>query len=223
MVNNLLIVQARSGSQRLKNKIFLKISSKLTAIDLLLSRLKKSKKHDLLYLAVPKKDKKIFQKKLRDKKINIYYGNEKNVLKRFYNLASKINPKNIIRVTSDCPLLDPKILDKIVNIHEEKKVDYTANNYPDGQDVEIFSFKSFKKLFTISKSSKSKEHVTQNYYVTKKFKTYFYNKYKKYSFVKMSLDTFEDYIYIKKLYSLTKKKSDFQLEELIKITKNKIL
>ena len=167
MIKNILIVQARVNSTRLKGKIFLKINKYLTFLDLLLIRLKKIRNIDKFIIAVPTKDKNFF-KKINLNSFEIYSGPERNVLKRYY-IVNKLKPKNIIRITSDCPFVDPKIISKVLRRHIHSSYEYLSETLIlfQGQDVEIFT-KSFKRLYKLTKKIVDKEHVTPLYYRSKK-------------------------------------------------------
>ena len=147
-MNFAIIIQARLGSTRLPGKI-LKEFRGYSILSVLIGRLKKSKKVKNIIIETTKN-------KIDTKLINfcknyslIYFrGSENDVLKRYYDTAKKFNVKKIIRITSDCPLIDIKILDNMDKVYLSKKLDYYSNTYPepstypDGMDIEIFSFKS---------------------------------------------------------------------------------
>ena len=89
----------------------------------------------------------------KKKKINFFRGSLKDVLSRYYYCAKKFNADLIVRITSDCPLIDPEIIDFSIKEYLKKKVDYLSNTnppdgatYPDGTDVEIFNFKNLELL-----------------------------------------------------------------------------
>ena len=121
------IVQARIGSTRLRGKVLKKIKGKETII-LLLDRLSKAKKISDIVVAIPntKENDNLF-KLLNKHKYTVFRGSEKNVLKRYYDCAKKHGIFNILRITGDCPLIDPKLIDKIGEIYNSKKFDYVSN------------------------------------------------------------------------------------------------
>ena len=97
--------------------------------------------------------------------IAYYVGSEKNVLDRFYKANRKYSGDIIVRVTSDCPLMDPILIDDFIKIFlKRKRVDYLSNifkrSYPDGLDLEIFNKKSLELAWKNTDSSFDKEHVT---------------------------------------------------------------
>ena len=103
-------------------------------------------------VAIPKNKKNLkLYKFLKSKKYIVYRGDEKNVLKRFYFAAKKHKADTIIRITGDCPFIDPKLVNDVLNKYSKNIFDYVSNNdpptLPDGMDVEIFSFDCLKKTF----------------------------------------------------------------------------
>ena len=120
-MNITCIIQARLGSKRFPQKILKKVEGK-SIIELIISRLKLSKKINQIVVAIPKT--KIDDKLndfLKKRKITIFRGSEKNVLKRYYDAANYFKSNTIVRITSDCPLVDYKIIDKMIDILNKKK------------------------------------------------------------------------------------------------------
>lgn len=224
----LAIIQARLGSSRLPGKILKKINNK-TLLEFLIDRLKLSKKIDKIVIATTSsiKDKKILNI-LKQKKISYYTGSEKNVLQRYYRCAKKFNAKNIIRITSDCPLLDYRIVDKVVSKFEKSKVDYASNllkfTYPDGMDIEVFNFKTLKETFLNTKSKHDQEHVTTYMKRSKKFKLLNIPYKKNYSFLRLTVDHQDDLTLCIRIMEKLDDKSFFSLEDIISVyKKNKFM
>ena len=148
------IIEARANSCRLPKKILLKINKK-TILEHLVNKLKKSKNLNTIIIATTlnNSDDQIVEiaKKL---KVKFFRGDETNVLKRVIDAANHFKVDVIVRITSDCPLIDVNIVDQLINIFKNNKVDLVGNakvrSYPDGMDVEIIRFKSLKKSLSIS-------------------------------------------------------------------------
>ena len=123
-----IFLAARSGSKRLPNKHFLKINAKLYVIDLCIKRLKKTKLVKKIFLCTTKKklDNK-FKKITKLHKINLFRGSTNNVLKRYIDCAYENSIETIVRITADCPIIDPKLIDKCVELHFKNNCDYTTN------------------------------------------------------------------------------------------------
>lgn len=222
------VVQARVNSSRLPGKILLSIYNK-SLLRHLLERLKKLKEIDDLFVATTKnKEDDLVSKIAKDTKVKIYRGDENNVLKRFYNCSKNNSSNIIIRITADCPLIDIKYVEELLYFFKNSNFDYVSNvgtNYlPDGFHCEIFSFKSLAKTYRLAKSRFDKEHVTSFIWSNPKlFSVYSYKgkKLKNYSKkVRLTIDYFEDYILIKKIFEkLYKKNKFFSLEKILSFLK----
>ena len=144
-----IIIQARMGSTRLPGKVMKKIGG-TPIINLIIKRLKRAKLVDDIVVATSKKkENQTLINYLKKNKINLFCGSENDVLSRFYGAATKNKSKIIVRITADCPFADPKIVDEFISKFKKNKVDYLSNNnpwtYPDGMDVEVFSYDLLKK------------------------------------------------------------------------------
>ncbi len=217
-IKNILVIQSRYNSSRLPGKILLKCRNK-TLLSILIKRLKNVKNIDKIVVAIGR-DKNYLKIVQECKKINVefFIGSELDVIDRFYKLSKKYKPQNIVRITSDCPLVDYQLIDKMINIHIKYKYDYTSNTifptFPDGYDVEIFKFAALKKAWKISRNFKFlREHVTT--YI--KFSNNFYKKnirnVKNLSFLRLTIDYLEDYKLIKIILNKFKNINNFSLKD----------
>ena len=102
--------------------------------------------------------------------VKSFIGSEKDVLDRYYQAARKYKANVIVRITSDCPLIDPEVVDKVIRYYLENKskLDYVSNtltcSYPRGLDVEVFSLRALKKACQEAKEPYQREHVTPYIY-----------------------------------------------------------
>ena len=207
------IIQARFNSTRLRGKVLKKING-VTILEILIKRLKTVKDLDEIIIACSNNtdDIKIISlcKKL---KINYFVGSEKNVLKRYLDAAKYYSINNIVRITSDCPLIDPKVVSEIVQKFHKLNVDYASNiikpTYPDGFDVEVMKFKTLQKSYLKKLNDIEKEHVTLEIINNKKYKKYSHELSKDYSKLRLTLDTKNDLKIISKLFK--KFKFDFKI------------
>ena len=152
-----VIIQARMGSTRLPNKVLKKIGNQ-KVIELLIQRLKKVKKISKIIVATTtSSEDDVLCDFLKKKKIIYFRGPKKNVLKRFYLCAKINNLDNIFRITADCPLVDPEIINEAIRKYDNKKIDYLSNtlppSFPDGLDFELFNFDTLKKTFLNAKKN----------------------------------------------------------------------
>lgn len=217
-MNVVAIIQARTGSTRLPNKIF----SKLSGFNLLyhvVNRLKPSKEINKIVIATTTsvKDNSI-EDWCVENYIDCYRGSEENVLKRYYDAAKEFKAEIIIRVTADDPFKDYRIIDKAINILKEKKFDFVCNNspvsYPEGLDVEVLTMDALSNSFLNSTSSFEKEHVTQYIHRNNNFfKIFNIKNDKDLSCFRWTIDTKEDYLFVKEIYSILFKKNNIFLSE----------
>ena len=203
-----IIIQARTSSTRYPEKVLKKIDKKNTVLDFQIKRVLNEFKNKYIFIATTteKKDKKICLIAKKNN-VNFFRGSEKNVLKRYLDCAKKFEIKNIARITSDCPLVDPKLIKKMLKLFLKKKIDYFANTYPiskstfpDGSDIEIFNFKSLKKAYKLIKNKEDKEHVTTFFWKNKtKFKCGTYSINKNLSKYRFSIDYKDDLEVVRKI------------------------
>ena len=216
-----IFLAARSGSKRLPNKHFLEINSNLRVIDLCILRLKKAKLVTKIFLCTTKKkeDNK-FTDICKLYKIKLFRGSTNNVAKRIIDCANENFIKTIVRITADCPIIDPKLIDQCIKLHFNKKSDYTSNTlkltFPDGLDVEIINLKTLTKSQKISNSKLNKEHVTPFIKNSKLFKKYNYKNYINYSNRRWTLDYLKDYIFLKRVIKFFSPNIFFSWGDLIK-------
>ena len=225
-----IIVQARLGSKRLPGKVLKKINGK-TILEYVINRLKKTKLSNNIIVATTNReeDKKII-KVAKKTNCHTFRGSTNNVLNRYYKAAVHYKVKNIVRICSDCPLIDPKIINKVYFFYLKNNYDYVSNkifpSYPPGMGVEILNFQSLKKANKLTKNSYDKEHVTAYIYKNpKKFKIKNVGLKKKLLNYRIVLDYIEDFKLISNIQKhFNKQRKDFTLKDIIKyINRNPIL
>ena len=221
-----VIVQARCGSTRFPGKILKKINN-TSLIEIIFKRLKKSKKiNDFILATTTQKIDDSIEKIFFKTSIKVFRGSKNNVLSRYYEAAKKNKSEIIIRITGDCPLADPNIIDKMISILQKKKLDYISNtitySYPDGLDVEVFTFKALEKCWKNSKTAYEKEHVTPYLKNEKLFKVFNLQYKEDLSKVRLSVDEPEDLVVINKIFKNFEKNIYFSSKQVINfINKNK--
>ncbi len=220
------IIQARMSSTRLPDKTLMEIEGK-PMLWHLLERVKQARSIEKIVLATTynPKDERIlnFAKKYG---IQAYRGEENDVLDRFYQVARKIKAETIVRVTPDCPLLCPKVVDKVVREYLKGGYDYVTNTlvytYPEGCDVEVFSFRALEKAWRECADPAQREHVTSYIKNSGKFKIKNVESHKPVDprQFKWSVDRKEDLDFVRAVYRhLYKKKRNFSLKEIFPLLK----
>ncbi|AOR22913.1 cytidylyltransferase domain-containing protein [Clostridium taeniosporum] len=201
------IVQARMGSSRLPGKVLKEICGK-SVLEHVIYRLRLINNIDEIIIATTnlERDNQIIKE---CEKIGVKYfrGSEDNVLSRYYYAAKENNADIVVRITSDCPLIDYKISQDIIQYYLDnaKKYDYISNTiertYPRGLDTEVFSFNALEVAFKEAVSNRDLEHVTPYIWDNSKvFKIAQYKNDKDYSELRWTLDTKEDLELIENIY-----------------------
>lgn len=163
-IKTVLITQARTGSTRLPGKVMKEVNGK-SLLQIHLERLKKCAKVSKIIVAttVEEADNIIYDN-AKKWGYEVSRGSESDVLDRFYQALKTENADWIVRVTSDCPLLDPLLVDDIIRYAHANDLDYISNGlvetFPDGQDVEVFKFSALEIAWKNSKLKSEREHVT---------------------------------------------------------------
>jgi len=222
-----VIIQARMGSTRLPNKVLTDIEGH-PMLWHLIQRLKFSKYTFEIIIATTNSDKdKLILKFSEDVKVKSYAGSEEDVLDRYYKAALKYKVNIIIRITSDCPLIDSEICDKVIKYYLENNFDYVSNTnpptFPDGLDVEILNFKVLKKAWKEAKLKSEREHVTS--YIWKNshlFKFGNVTNNQNLSQMRWTVDEKEDLEFVREIYkNLYSKKPNFLMIDILNILKEK--
>lgn len=158
------VTQARTGSTRFPGKILTEISGQ-SLLELHLQRILQSRKIDELVLATTTNVEDLAVVNIgRQINVTTYCGSETDVLDRFYQAVAGKKADYIVRLTSDCPLIDPALIDRIIEYTITKNLDYCSNTltptYPDGQDVEVFTYQALEYAWKTATLESEREHVT---------------------------------------------------------------
>ena len=215
----LAIIQARMGSSRLPGKVLKKINNK-TILELVVERIKNSKFIDEIVVATSiEKNNLPLIELCSSKNIRVFAGSENNVLDRFYQLAKLIKPTQIVRITADCPLHDSDVIDKVIENHLQLKSEYTSNinppTYPDGLDIEIFTYKALENAWLNASEVSDLEHVTPYIRNNKEIKNTNVENQVDYSDLRWTLDEEKDFVLIEKIYQYFAPRIDFKMNDII--------
>ena len=162
--NTILISQARTGSTRLPGKVLKEINEK-SLLQIHLDRLKKCKLvSEIIVATTTNSEDDILFNLVFTWGYNASRGSETDVLDRFYKTVKDKKADWIVRVTSDCPLIDPELVDKVIDFVQTNNKDYGSNtlieNFPDGQDIEVIKFSALEIAWRNAKLSSERELVT---------------------------------------------------------------
>lgn len=229
-----IIIQARTGSTRFPKKIMKPLEDKIV-LQHVIDRLKLSQyANEIIICTTQKREDDVISDFCLVNKIKLYRGSELNVLERYYDTAEYYKSDIIVRVTSDCPLIDVSYIDMMIDYFLKSDLNYLGPKYygnhkfPDGFNGEVFNFKVLKEAY-LNANDSEKEHVTT--YIIKKYKKeefiypILHKKYKNliFSNLHLSLDTEDDYNLLKDIFSnVYVKKENFGIEDVLKYL-NKIV
>lgn len=221
------IVQARRGSMRLPDKVFLDLAGK-PLLEHVVLRLQPSSTLDDIIIATTISTKDDFIELWAiNNNIKFFRGSEENVLERFYQAAKKFKVDIIVRITADDPFKDYRLIDEAVRLLIDNKLDFVCNNspvsFPEGLDVEVMTFEALEKSYENAITDFEKEHVTQFIHKNNNnFNVYNIQNDKDLSSYRWTLDTIEDYEFTKIIYSeLYKEGKLFLKEEMYSLLENK--
>lgn len=161
-----IVIQARMGSTRLPGKVMMAVSGK-PLIGHMIDRLRQANLVDRIIVATSTDSSNDNMcDYLEQMGISVFRGNEDDVLERFYLAAKSYNLKYIVRLTADCPLVDPHIVDKFINEYFAQKADYLASDqtWAEGLDTEIFSFPILETAYRNAKKQSEREHPTMYFH-----------------------------------------------------------
>ena len=160
----LAILQARYSSSRLPGKVLMPLFGE-PMLARQIERLRRAKNFNELIVATstdPSDD--AVEQFCRQVAVNCFRGSLNDVLDRFHRAALPFAPEHVVRLTGDCPLTDPELVDRIIEFHLQGGYDYTSNTieptFPDGLDTEVFSFNALHRAWQEAKLPSEREHVT---------------------------------------------------------------
>jgi spore coat polysaccharide biosynthesis protein SpsF len=191
-------IEARMTSSRLPGKVLKSIKG-VPALEIMIGRVKQSKLFDKIIVAttINKEDDEIVNW-CKKNNIDYFRGSENNVYDRVWQTHKKFKTDIIVELTGDCPLLDPSLIDKGIDIFLNNDYDYvsTGRSYPIGMAVEIFSFKDLQNISVNRELTyEDKEHVSPYFYTSGKYKVFHFEAPMDLTMPELSvtLDTIEDY------------------------------
>jgi glutamate-1-semialdehyde aminotransferase/spore coat polysaccharide biosynthesis protein SpsF (cytidylyltransferase family) len=221
--NVLAIVQARVGSTRLQGKVLKKINGK-PLIEILFHRLSKTKKIDKIILATSESSENDSLTQMIEKLgYDVFRGSENDVLSRYFEAANNYQPKSIVRITGDCPIIDPAIIDEVISLYEKENANYASNTnpptYPDGLDVEVFSFDSLIEANEKAETSHEREHVTPFIRASNKLKNINLSNDTDLSRERWTVDDPEDLVVIENILNHFVPELDFSWKDVLELKK----
>ena len=225
-----LLLQARMGSSRLPEKILLPVLDK-QLLKLTIERINQSKFVEEVILLIPDASTDdILESFAIDEKIKFFRGNEKNCLDRHYQAAKYFDIDVFAKTTSDCCLIDSRVIDEVIELYFSKSpdCDYVSNicppTFPDGLDIEVFNFSTLEKTWELAKSDFDKEHTTtfiRNNPNLFKIINHEHSKSNLFKKHRWCLDFEADYLFIKTIFEkLYLNNNNFSMENILELLDN---
>lgn len=220
------IIQARMGSKRLPEKVLRKIGN-IPLLKYQIERIEKSKHLKKIIVATSNRQKdNPIEEFCMNNKIECFRGEEEDVLNRYYECAKAFGIDTVVRLTGDCPFVDPNVIDNAIRLFNEEGADFVANTvppensrYPNGSDVEVFSKEALERAYRECGNAHDREHVT--FYFWKHdngFKTVQLTNNKDYSKYRFTVDYQEDLEVVAYIADEIQKRGIFgHIEEIVDI------
>lgn len=216
------IIQARMGSTRLPGKVLKKVMD-TTLLEYQLERVRRSALIGQIIVATTvREDDNAIVRLCEELGVNVYRGSENDVLSRYYEAAVHNKADVIVRLTSDCPLIDPEVIDGVIQLYlESVGADYASNalirTFPRGLDTEVFSFQTLEEAYLKAKLPSEREHVTSYIHSQpERFKLINFSNDQDVSCHRWTVDTKEDYALIQQiLQTLYPVKPDFTMQDVL--------
>jgi spore coat polysaccharide biosynthesis protein SpsF len=200
------IIQARMGSTRLPGKVLMDLGG-VTVLGRVVRRLQRVARISecvVATTAAPADD--AIVEECRRLNVPVFRGSEDDVLDRYLQAARHFSPDAVVRITSDCPLIDPEVVDSVVRALIEQRADFACNvlkrTYPRGLDAEAFTIEALEKAWRNSDQRHQREHVTPLFYERPTmFRVASVHQDQDLSHYRWTLDTPDDLRLIREIYS----------------------
>ncbi|MBZ5722043.1 MAG: glycosyltransferase family protein [Acidobacteriia bacterium] len=214
------IIQARMGSTRLPGKVLKDLGGD-TVLARVVSRVRRCRLVNEVVVATsrdPAND--VILKECQRLETRVFRGSERDVLERYYQAACEVQADVVVRITSDCPLIDPQLTDDTIRVFIDQHCEYASNvfprTYPRGLDVEVFSSGALMRAWREARSPHEREHVTPYFYEHPEwFPQASLRGSADYSKHRWTLDTAEDLQLIRAIYSRMGNRDDFCWREVL--------
>jgi len=221
-MNIVAIIQARMGSSRLPGKVLKDLGGE-TVLGRVVRRLRRSRQISNIVVATTTEPRdELIVAECDRLQASYFRGAEQDVLDRYYQAARANAAEAVVRVTSDCPLIDPELVDETAEVFRDEHADYASNviprTYPRGLDTEVFTFDALDRAWREAREPHQREHVTPYLYEhPQMFKLTSLSGAADYSRYRWTLDTREDLELLRAIYSRFDGRDDFSWQEALRL------
>lgn len=228
MTEIVAIIQARMSSTRLPGKVLLDLGGR-AVLSRIVERVRQSKLITRVVVAttVDSSDEPIV-KLCQDEKVEVFRGSLPDVLDRYYLAATKYNADIVVRLTGDCPLIDPQLIDQTIQLLIDQQADFSCNRlpppfhrtYPIGLDVEVCSMATLTYAWHVAEEKHDREHVMPYLYEVKgRFKVVQLDHTEDLGSLRWTLDTPEDYTLLQEVINRLDGRNDFTWLDVLELFK----
>ncbi|OGO19500.1 MAG: hypothetical protein A2Z14_04015 [Chloroflexi bacterium RBG_16_48_8] len=222
------IIQARMGSSRLPGKILLDIAG-LPMLARVVERVRRAETIDEVVVATTvEREDDVVAQYCQDQGYPYIRGDNLDVLKRYWQAAQTFKADIIVRITADCPLMDPRVVDRTVNAFlssypkaqfgTDRGLDQIRRTYPIGMDVEVMTYDALNMAYHEAKEAYQREHVTPFLYeVIGCFDKTSVDAEGDYGSQRWAVDTPEDLAFVREIYARLAEKENFGFEDVISL------
>lgn len=223
MKKTVALIQARMSSSRLPGKVLMDIGGEPMIIRVVKRSQKAKTLGDMVVITSDHQDDDALEKICLDHGVSCFRGNLHDVLDRYYQAAKRFQAEIIVRITGDCPLLDPAIVDQVVRTFHKGSYDYVSNilecTFPDGLDTEVFRMETLERAWLEARLKSEREHVTAFIYNHPElFRCGCVKHTKDLSSLRWTVDTSEDLAFVRAVYTHFAT-SDFGMLEILELLK----
>lgn len=220
----LAVVQARMGSTRLPNKVMRKLVG-TPMIEVLLQRLMRSRRVSDIVVATsydPRNEP--LAEHVRRLGVKVFVGSENDVLERFYQAALTTRPDVVVRITGDCPLVDAELVDTLIEEFSKHAVDYCSNvdppSFPDGLDIEVFSFAALERTRNEATAASDREHVSPYMRREPSFRRHNVCYSEDLSSLRWTVDELSDFAVVERVFHSFKSLVDFSWKDVLEFQRS---
>ncbi|HWS95789.1 MAG TPA: glycosyltransferase family protein [Candidatus Methylomirabilis sp.] len=219
-MNIVAIIQARMGSNRLPGKVMKDIAGK-PMLERVVNRVRRARTLQAVVVATSTKAADDEIAEFCDaSRIPVFRGNELDVLDRYYRAAKAYAAEVIVRVTSDCPLIDPEVVDRVVRAYLDRHPDFAWNDigssFPRGLDVEVMSIAALERAWSEAADGYQRTHVTPYFHMNPgTFRCLALTEDNDYGSYRWTVDTVEDLEFVRAIYARLGPGEDFGWGEVV--------
>ena len=226
-MKTVVILQARIGSTRLPGKVLLDLEGR-PMLAHVVERIRRSRSVQQVVVATTtSKSDDVLEQFCRTHNIECFRGSEPDVLDRYYQTAKAFAADIVVRITSDCPLIDPEVIDRVTGIFQQGGFDYVSNTiettYPDGLDTEVFSFAALERAWLEATKISEREHVTPYLRSSGKFRVRNVENDQGASLAELrwTVDEAPDLEFVRAIYKNLKSRPAFGMRDILKLLEEK--